>query len=160
MPEQHLPADRTMEVLQCAGSLPWLASPQPGIERRMLERIGAEVAVATTLVRYAAGSSFAPHTHALGEEFLVLSGTFADEHGQYGPGTYVRNPPGSSHRPFSDQGCTLFVKLRQMDALEHRRVVITAADRPWVDVGTALHRRALLYAGRRETVFLERLEPG
>jgi quercetin dioxygenase-like cupin family protein len=160
MQAQHIHADRTIEVLACAGSLPWLASPQPGVERRMLERVGAEVAVATTLVRYAPGSSFSPHTHALGEEFLVLSGTFADEHGEYGPGTYVRNPPGSSHRPFSGEGCTLFVKLRQMDALESRRVVVAVGERSWVDVGTALHRRALLYAGRRETVFLERLEPG
>ena len=156
----HLNADRAARVLVRAGSLPWLPSPQPGVERRMLERAGAEVAVATSLVRYAAGSRFDAHSHALGEEFFVLSGVFADEHGAYGPGTYVRNPPGSSHRPFSDEGCTIFVKLRQMNALEQRRVVIRAADRPWVDARIARHRRALLYEGPRETVFLERLEPG
>lgn len=160
MESMHLNADRRAPVLVQAASLPWLASPQPGVERRMLERIGAEVAMATTLVRYAAGSRFGAHSHALGEEFLVLSGVFSDEHGRYGPGTYVRNPPGSSHRPFSDEGCTIFVKLRQMDPLEQRRVVISEANRPWVDVGIAGHRRALLYAGGGETVILERLEPG
>ena len=156
----QLNADRMAPVLVRAGLLPWLPSPQPGVERRMLERTGAEVAVATSLVRYAAGSRFDAHSHALGEEFLVLCGVFADEHGSYGPGTYVRNPPGSSHRPFSDEGCTIFVKLRQMDPLEQRRVVIRAADRPWVDAGIARRQRALLYEGLRETVFLERLEPG
>jgi len=160
MEPMHMNADRRVPVLVQAGALPWLASPQHGVERRMLERIGAEVAVATTLVRYAAGSRFGEHSHALGEEFLVLSGVFADEHGRYGPGTYVRNPPGSRHKPFSDEGCTIFVKLRQMDPLEQRRVVICAANRSWVDVGIARHRRALLYAEGNETVFLERLEPG
>jgi anti-sigma factor ChrR (cupin superfamily) len=30
----------------------------------------------------------------------------------FGPGTYIKNPPGSSHAPFSENGCTLLVKLR------------------------------------------------
>ena len=82
----------------------WVPSPVKGIERNMLDRLGAEFARATSVVRYAPGSSFTPHEHPLGEEFLVLSGVFSDEHGTYPEGTYVRNPPGSTHHAFSDQG--------------------------------------------------------
>lgn len=105
-------------------SAPWIPSPESGVERQMLDRVGEEVARATSVVRYAAGSAFASHEHALGEEFFVLDGTFSDEHGDYPAGTYVRNPPGSRHRPFSAEGCTLFVKLRQFDPADDTRVVI------------------------------------
>jgi quercetin dioxygenase-like cupin family protein len=91
----------------------WVASPQAGVERVMLDRVGDEVAVATSFVRYAPDSHFPGHEHALGEEFIVLEGEFGDEHGRYPAGTYVRNPPGSRHVPFSDPGCLIWVKLRQ-----------------------------------------------
>lgn len=103
---------------------PWLSSPSPGVDRRMLDRLGDEVARATSIVRYAAGSAFDAHTHAMGEEFLVLDGVFEDEHGKYPPGTYVRNPPGSSHSPSAPDGCTIFVKLRQMAPDDDQRVVV------------------------------------
>jgi hypothetical protein len=61
----------------------------------MLDRIGDEVARATSIVRYAPASHFSPHVHDGGEEFLVLEGTFQDEHGDYPVGSYVRNPPTS-----------------------------------------------------------------
>jgi len=102
----------------------WVSSPVPGIERIMLDRLCAEDARATSIVRYAAGTTFTPHEHPLGEEFLVLSGVFSDEHGDYPAGTYVRNPPGSSHTAYSQQGCELFVKVRQFDAADNKRVVI------------------------------------
>ncbi len=101
----------------------WTPSPQTGVERVMLDRVGDEVAVATSLVRYAPKSRFPPHDHALGEEYLVLEGEFADEHGRYGPGTYVRNPPGSRHTPFSDPGCVIWVKLRQFYPEDQRQLV-------------------------------------
>ena len=91
----------------------WLASPAAGVERVMLDRDGDEVAVATSFVRYAPGSRFDGHAHAKGEEFLVLEGEFGDEHDRYPAVTYVRNPPGTAHVPFSDIGCVIFVKLRQ-----------------------------------------------
>ncbi|MDF1686853.1 MAG: cupin domain-containing protein [Parvibaculaceae bacterium] len=98
-----------------AATLPWQASPLPGVDRRMLDRIGDEVARATTIVRYAPKSYFSPHTHSGGEEFFVLEGTFSDEHGDYPQGTYVRNPVGSAHKPHSEEGCSILVKLQQMD---------------------------------------------
>ncbi len=88
----------------------------------MLDRIGDEVARATSVVRYAPGSRFSPHVHDKGEEFLVLEGLFQDEHGDYPEGSYVRNPPGSRHSPRSDQGCVILVKLRQFDPSDRTQV--------------------------------------
>ncbi len=98
-----------------AAGIAWAPSPIAGIERRMLDRIGDEVARATSIVRYAPHSRFSTHTHGGGEEFLVLDGVFEDEHGGYPAGSYVRNPPSSRHTPGSASGCVLFVKLWQLD---------------------------------------------
>lgn len=91
-------------------------SPMPGVVRRMLDRIGDEVARATSIVTYAPESKFSAHVHTGGEEFLVLDGVFQDEHGDYPVGTYVRNPPTSKHIPRSEPGCTILVKLHQFDS--------------------------------------------
>lgn len=106
----------------------WTRSPESGVERLMLDRIGEEVARATSIVRYAPGSSFAEHRHAKGEEFLVLEGVFSDESGHYPAGSYVRNPPGSSHAPFSEGGCRIFVKLRQFDDADLEQFAIDTRD--------------------------------
>ena len=106
----------------------WQCSPESGVDRLMLDRIGDEVARATSIVRYARGSSFPRHLHAKGEEFLVLSGVFSDEHGDYPTGCYVRNPPGSGHSPFSKDGCRILVKLRQFDPADLTPVVINTYD--------------------------------
>lgn len=103
---------------------PWRASPSAGVERKMLDRIGDEVARATTIVRFAEGSAFAPHTHGGGEEFVVLDGVFQDEHADYPVGSYVRNPPTSRHTPRSKPGCTIFVKLWQMQPEDRQHVVV------------------------------------
>ncbi|MBE7638289.1 cupin [Sneathiella sp. P13V-1] len=106
-------ADFTKIATEKTNELPWIPSPMKGVDRRMLDRIGGEVARATTIVRYAVGSAFSSHTHIGGEEFIVLEGVFQDEHGDYPAGTYVRNPIGTAHTPRSDDGCTIFVKLWQ-----------------------------------------------
>ncbi len=111
----ELNSDFSQRVLVHSREEPWQASPMPGVDRRMLDRIGDEVARATTIVRYAPGSKFSAHTHTGGEEFIVLDGVFQDEHGDFPTGTYVRNPPTTSHTPGSDEGCTIFVKLWQFD---------------------------------------------
>jgi len=118
------------EVVDTA-TLPETPAPVAGITRRMIERDGGEVARATSIVRYAPGSQFKTHPHDEGEEILVLEGVFSDEHGDYGPGTYLRNPPGSSHAPFSRDGCTLFVKLRYHDPADLERVVIDTRTAAW-----------------------------
>jgi anti-sigma factor ChrR (cupin superfamily) len=106
-------ADFSARALVHGARSPWLPSPQDGVHRRMLDRIGDEVARATSIVRYLPGSAFSPHVHGGGEEFLVLEGVFQDELGAYPAGTYVRNPPTSRHTPRSDDGCIIFVKLHQ-----------------------------------------------
>jgi hypothetical protein len=130
---------------------PWVESPEPGVARKLLERDGAEVARATSIVRYAADSAFSHHVHERGEEFLVLEGVFSDEHGDHAAGTYVRNPPGSGHRPFSRGGCTIFVKLRQFASDDRERVVIGPTE------GWSGDRKRL-HAHRRERVELRRLD--
>ena len=109
----------------------FIPSPLPGVDRLMLDRIGDEVARATSIVRYATGSSFNEHVHDEGEEFIVLDGVFSDENGDYPAGTYVRNPPGSRHTPFSKDGCTILVKLRQFDSADLTRVVINTHTTDW-----------------------------
>ncbi len=111
----ELNSDFSSRVVVHSDQLEWQASPMKGVDRRMLDRIGAEVARATTIVRYAPGSHFSAHTHTGGEEFIVLDGVFQDEHGDFPEGTYVRNPPTSQHTPGSEPGCTIFVKLWQFD---------------------------------------------
>ncbi len=108
-------ADFSARAVVHAATLDWVPSPMAGVERRMLDRIGDEVARATSIVRYAPLSHFSPHTHGGGEEFLVLEGVFQDEHGDFPAGSYVRNPPQSRHTPGSEPGCVIFVKLWQFD---------------------------------------------
>jgi anti-sigma factor ChrR (cupin superfamily) len=127
----NLHADLTQRVVIHHPDLPWTPSPEPGVERRMLERVGEELAKATTVVRYQPGAKFQTHTHDLGEEILVLEGVFSDETGHYPAGSYLMNPPGSSHAPFSAQGCTLFVKLRHLGPEQVVREVIDTTTAPW-----------------------------
>lgn len=104
----------------------------PGVDRMMLDRVGDEVARATSLVRYAPGSTFSPHTHAGGEEILVLEGTFGDEHGLYPAGTYIRNPIGSSHTPqVGPEGALIFVKLHQFDADDTAQLTLNTQTESW-----------------------------
>lgn len=105
----------------------WSNSPLPGVDRKPLAREEAERGHATSLVRYSAGSIFRPHPHPLGEEILVLDGVFSDESGDYHKGSYFRNPPGSSHAPYSKQGCLLLVKLHQFAPFDLNSVSIDAS---------------------------------
>jgi anti-sigma factor ChrR (cupin superfamily) len=126
-----LNADLNQRYVVHSHTLDWVASPAAGVSRRLLERDGGEVARATSIVRYAPGSAFDAHTHGGGEEILVLEGTLHDEHGVYGPGTYIKNPVGSAHAPFTVEGCTLWVKLRHLDPRDSERVVIDSRHTPW-----------------------------
>lgn len=105
--------DLSGPVIVHAGRQDWGPSPAAGVDRRMLFRIGDELARATSIVRYASGSMFPHHTHGGGEEIVVLDGVFQDEHGDYPTGSYLRNPPATSHVPASREGCTIFVRLWQ-----------------------------------------------
>ncbi|MBX3662829.1 MAG: cupin domain-containing protein [Burkholderiales bacterium] len=127
----NLHHDFSLRAVQHAADAAWTPSPLPGVTRRMLDRVGDEVARATSIVRYAADSRFEAHTHPGGEEILVLDGVFSDENGDYPAGTYLRNPPGSRHAPFSREGCTLFVKLWQFAADDLTPVHIDTTTAEW-----------------------------
>ncbi len=90
-------ADHAQRCVVNSSQLEWQPSPSPLVQRRLLERDGGEVARATSVVRYEPGATFERHVHERGEEILVLDGTLCDDSGTHGPGTYLHNPPGSSH---------------------------------------------------------------
>jgi anti-sigma factor ChrR (cupin superfamily) len=104
----------------------------PGVERIPLERERPESGIATSVVRYEAGAKFSKHIHPRGEEIFVLEGEYSDEFGSYPAGTYIRNPPGSHHSPFSRAGCKLFVKLNQLQPGDLKRVVVNTVETQWL----------------------------
>ncbi len=109
----------------------WIKSPSDGVSRIPLEREAAESGHATSFVRFEPGSFFSEHRHPQGEEIYVLDGVFSDENGDYPAGTYIRNPPGTQHQPFTKQGCTLFVKLDQFQQGDQQHVVIRPESQHW-----------------------------
>ena len=153
----ELNADFSKRVVVHAHEIPWRPSPMAGVERRMLDRIGDEVARATSIVRYAPGSQFSEHTHSGGEEFIVLSGVFQDEHGDYPAGTYVRNPPTTAHTPGAEEGCVIFVKLWQFhpdDRNQFRQAMVAT------EVNPDGVKVAVLHQDDRETVRYIALDEG
>jgi anti-sigma factor ChrR (cupin superfamily) len=154
-------ADFSMRVAVHSARMPWVPSPIAGVDRRMLDRIGAEVARATSIVRYAPNSHFSPHVHSGGEEFLVLDGVFQDEHGDFPVGSYIRNPPTTSHTPGSKSGCTIFVKLWQFDLSDRTQLRIDTSKRTFTAVpGRPGVETVALFSDEVEEVRLERWAAG
>lgn len=155
-----LNADFSERVVIRPEDYDWVQSPSAGVERMMLDRIGDEVARATTIVRFAPGSYFDAHTHGGGEEYFVLDGVFSDESGDYPAGTYVRNPIGTSHKPHTVEGTTIFVKLHQFDEEDTEQFHIdtnTAPFRPGMVEGLSV---LPLHSAASENVALVRWAPG
>ena len=148
-------ADFDQRVVVHSGAMPWIDSPMPGVQRRPLDRVGGEVARATSVVRYAPGSHFSPHVHTGGEEFLVLEGVFQDEHGDFPAGSYLRNPPGSSHTPGSEPGCTILVKLWQFEPEDSTHVRLLTSETNLVEANQGASTKQL-YASSTEQVSLQR----
>lgn len=155
----HLNADFSQRALVRFDDSDWVASPMPGVRRRMLDRIGDEVARATSIVRFDPGSAFSAHTHDGGEEYLVLDGTFQDEDGDFPTGFYVRNPPTTSHTPAARDGATILVKLHQFDVADRTQVQIDSGAATWSDAAPGVTRLPL-HADAREVVAMERWAPG
>ena len=129
---QELNADHTQRVVMETATMPWETSEANGVLRKRLERVDAKPEPVTTVVRYQADSSFPAHSHIKGEEIFVLEGTFSDDHGDYEAGSYLRNPPGSKHSPFSKQGCTIFVKLQQFQASDNNQLYLQTRKQQWL----------------------------
>ena len=127
-------SDLSVEAVVSYKDATWRPSPESGVDRLMLERIGGEkVSRATSIVTYRPGSRFSEHIHDGGEEFLVLDGVFSDTTGDFGTGTYIRNPVGSRHAPWSEPGTTIFVKLAQFDPNDQEVVRLDTNSATWLD---------------------------
>lgn len=123
--------DFNKQIVVETAKMTWLDSPSAGVLRKPLARSDEESGHITSIVRYEQGASFSAHPHPMGEEIFVLEGVFSDETGDYGAGTYIRNPPGSRHTPFSKEGCTIFVKLNQFSEYDDQFVRVNTLETPW-----------------------------
>lgn len=140
----------------------WTPSPSGSVWRKRVHLVGPpESGQVTSLVRYEPHSSFPAHDHPAGEEILVLEGVFSDEHGDWPAGTFLLNPEGFRHAPFSEPGCLLFVKLRQFPGRERQHVVVDTHGLTWEPTSITGVAHKLLYrqAGFSDVVRLERWEP-
>lgn len=151
--QMNINDDYQQRVVLNHNELPWVPSPEAGVQRRLLDRYGDEVARATSIVRYEPGARFPLHRHDYGEEILVLEGVFSDETSDYPAGTYIMNPPGSSHAPFSETGCLLFVKLRHLGADQRHREIVDTTTAPWRQgLVRGLHVMPLMQQGTGSTL--------
>jgi len=153
-------ADFSRKEVVRPGEAQWVASPQKGVDRLMLDRIGGEIARATSLVRFEPGSFFPYHEHGGGEEIFVVEGLLEDEHGRYPAGTYLRDPAGTAHSPFTKDGCLLFVKLWQFAPMDVTRAVIATEPGDWMRAGMDGVAVQPLHDFAGESTYLIRLAPG
>jgi len=147
--------DFSKPVTLNTATMDWVASPKAGVWRKPLAREEAERGHATSIVRYDPGASFHGHNHPLGEEILVLEGTFSDETGDFHAGTYFRNPMGFIHAPFSKEGCTILVKLHQFQNDDTARLAIDTQSAQWTDVVQGI-QYLMLHQHNNEQVVLVR----
>jgi hypothetical protein len=155
---QTLHGDLSVRVVIDTASMLWNASPSSTVWRKRLHLVGpAESGQVTSVVRYEEHSQFPPHAHPQGEEILVLSGIFSDEHGDWPAGSYLLNPDGFRHAPYSRDGCLLFVKLRQYPGVDRSHVAVDTHTLPWEPLAGGREQK-LLYAqpGFLDTSRLER----
>jgi len=129
--EFHLNMDFSKPACLRPEQQQWVKSPADGVSRIHLEREAEESGHTTSFVKFEPGSYFPAHSHPQGEEIYVLEGVFSDEHGDYPAGSYIRNPPGSQHKPFTEKGCTLFVKLDQFQHDDTTPVIIRPDNQQW-----------------------------
>lgn len=160
---ESLNGDLTIKVSVDTNSIDWTPSPSRAVWRKRIHLVGPpESGQVTSVVRYESGSEFPAHDHPGGEEILVLEGVFSDEHGHWPAGTYLLNPEGFRHAPFSEDGCVLFVKLRQYPGRERKHIAIQTDTMPWQPASTPGIETKLLYeqSGYVDTMRLERWATG
>ncbi|NVJ62047.1 MAG: cupin domain-containing protein [Gammaproteobacteria bacterium] len=128
---KSLNMDPSVRVVLNTTEQDWEAAPAKGIWRKKLEREAAESGLTTSIVRYDPQSNFPAHSHPMGEEIFVLDGVFSDESGDFPAGSYLRNPPGSSHSPSSLNGCIIFVKLNQFSNEDSAQLKLDTSSMEW-----------------------------
>lgn len=154
--------DLSVRAVVDTARMEWTASPSGSVWRKRVHLVGPpESGQVTSVVRYDPKSRFPVHDHPEGEEIFVLDGVFSDEHGDWPAGTYLLNPEGFRHAPFSEQGCLLLVKLRQFPGRERRHVVVDTDKLEWQpsSIPGVAHKALYQQTGFSDTVRLERWEP-
>lgn len=157
------PAETTDRRMVDSSAIAWQPSPVPGVWRKRLWHVGpAEAGRVTSVVRFDSGAGFPAHGHPDGEEIFVLTGTLSDTEGDYPAGTYVLNPDGSRHAPWSAHGCTILVRLRQHPGSAWRREVFSADMVPWQTRrdGQSAERPIAAHPDGRGRTSVIRIEPG
>ena len=130
--EEALNAELSVRLAIDTDAMAFTPSPGGHVLRKRLHRVGpAEAGQVTSIVQYQPGAQFPAHDHPEGEEILVLDGIFSDEHGDWPAGTYLLNPEGFRHSPFSKDGCLLFVKLRQFPGRDRQHIALQTRDEAW-----------------------------
>lgn len=154
--------DLGKRVAADTAAMEWTPSPSRTVFRKRVHLVGPpESGQVTSVVRYEPGSTFHAHSHPDGEEIFVLEGVFSDEHGDWPAGTYLLNPEGFRHAPFSRDGCVLFVKLRQFPGREREHVALRTDALAWQPAAAGVAVRPLyVQAGFADTMRLERWSPG
>jgi anti-sigma factor ChrR (cupin superfamily) len=154
--------DLAKRVVVDTTRMSWEPSPSGTVWRKPLYRRGGEHGPVTSIVRYTPGGSFPLHAHPEGEEILVLDGVLADEHGEYPSGSFLLNPEGTKHAPRSEEGCILFVRLRQYGGPGRSRLFRRTARMEWMPGMVSGLRVKPLYAepGFPENVALVQWAPG
>ncbi|CAF2122644.1 unnamed protein product [Rotaria magnacalcarata] len=146
--------------------IPFVDSPKKGVQRRMLDRTGDEVARATTIVKFDPFVKFPRHNHEGGEEFVMLEGRlFDDLSGEHNPLTYCRHGMGTLHEPWTtEEGAILLVKLRQMNDLTEAPITMidTETSNDWKKDLDTKRERLDLFSNTKtgECVWMEKLEAG
>ncbi|MGB5720357.1 MAG: cupin domain-containing protein [Woeseiaceae bacterium] len=156
-------ADLSIRAVAHTEQMPWTQSPSGTVWRKRVHLVGPpESGQVTSIVRYEPEATFPQHDHPDGEEILVIDGVFSDEHGDWPAGTYLLNPEGFRHAPFSREGCLLFVKLRQFAGLDRHHVTIDSKAIEWQAGSIAGVATKSLYkqSGYSDEVALERWDPG
>ena len=156
-----LNADFSLPAVMDTAAMDWQASPSPTVWRKRLDLVDGEFSRVTSVVRYDAESAFHAHGHPQGEEILVLDGVFSDEHGDYPAGTFLLNPQGFRHAPFSKDGCILFVKLCQFIGEDRAHVVVDTTQADWQAMGPGIEALSLYRDDRYpEDIAMLRLAAG
>ena len=128
----HIHVDIHKRVVIKPEDYSWTHSPMTGVEQMALDRISSEMIRATTIVRYIPNSEIPPRVHNGSEEIFVLEGRFADKHGDYPAGTYIRIPAGTSSAPrVGANGTTLFVKSHQFAKNDTEHTIINTNTAAW-----------------------------
>jgi len=163
----ELRSDLSVPHVVDSNLIPFVDSPTQGVQRRMLDRTGNEVARATTIVKYSPFARFPRHTHGGGEEFVILDGVFSDDlSGDHGRFSYCRHGIGTEHEPWTgEQGALLLVKLRQMNDRTETPITIidTEISNNWKqEDSNAKLQRLNLFSNKNtgECVWMEKWEAG